>query len=113
MCLSCSFRYALKWVGNEIQNTTKVNYRYDDVGQVLDKVNKHIVYINKYDIHNNIGSHEILIKKKVNLHKYLVACCCSSYFTPEIIKYIKQNYPNVEIINKIPKSAHELNYILI
>ena len=107
-----SFRYALTWAGNEIQNTTKVNYRYDNVYQILDKINKHIVYTNKYNIHNNIGSHEILLKKKVNLHNYLVAICCGTHFTPEIIKYINQNYPNVKIINKIPKSAHDFNVII-
>jgi hypothetical protein len=106
-----SFRYALKWVGNEIQNTVKVNYRHDNVNKILDKINEHIVYTNNYDVRNITGSHEILLKKKVNLHKYLVAICCGSHLSLEIIEYIKQNYLNVKIIDKIPKSAHDLNNI--
>ena len=38
-----SFRYALTWVGHEIDRTTKVNFRYDNVDQVLDKINNHVV----------------------------------------------------------------------
>ena len=41
-----SFRYALKWVGNDLDKTTKVNYRYDDVNKVLNKINQHIISIN-------------------------------------------------------------------
>jgi hypothetical protein len=105
------FRYAYGWIGNDIDKSFKVNYQYDDVDKILDKLNR---YINEIDINNPLlmASHEFLLKK-VDLHKYLVAICCKNNLSSEIINYINKEYPNVLILDDFPNSAHELNNSLI
>ena len=55
------------------------------------KIDKHIQK-NIKENPNEIGTHEILLGKKINLHKYLVAICCTDRLSKEIINYIKKNY---------------------
>jgi len=107
-----SFRYALKWVGNEIEKSIEVNHKYDDVDKILDIINEHIITIDKKNIGQKLSSHEILIKK-INLHKYLAAICCKSNLTKEIIGYVEKNYPNVVLIEKFPDSANEVSKLLL
>lgn len=102
-----SFRYALKWVGPEIQHTTKVHPKFDNVDQTLNKINNHISNLDP-NYPGITTSHEILIKKKVSLHKYLVAICCQSSLSTEVIHYVKEHYPNVKILKYYPSSATEL-----
>jgi len=106
-----SFRYALKWVGGDIDKTIKVNPRFDNVDIVLYKINKHIISIDP-DYPGKNTSHEILLKKKVNLHKYLVAICCKSSLTNDVIDYANKHYPNVVILDSFPDSAEVLNNII-
>ncbi|AEQ60224.1 hypothetical protein [Acanthamoeba polyphaga mimivirus] len=107
-----SFRYALNWVGSDINRTIKVNYRYDNVDKVLDEINTHITN-GTYSLSPSIDTlHEIILKKKVNLHRYLVAVSDGNYLTPEITDYLKTNYPNVKILTEIPSSADKLSEIL-
>lgn len=107
-----TFRYAHGWIGNDLDKSFKVNYKFDDVGKILVQLNK---YINEIDVNNPLlmTSHEILLKKKVNLHKYLVAICCKNNLSHEIISYINKEYPNVLILNVFPSSADELDNILV
>ena len=106
-----SFRYALEWVGDEISRTKKVIYKYNNIDNVLRKINNHIINIDKTNP-SKWTSHEILLKKKVNL-KYLVAIYISETLqTPEILEYVKKYYPNVKVLKKFPKSAHELDVLL-
>lgn len=105
-----SFRYALGWVGSNLDKTTKVNYRNDDIDEVLDLINRHIV--GKISAEQCIYTHEILLKKKVSLHRYLVAIYSKDAITDEIIEYVNQNYPGIVILNERPKSASELTLIL-
>jgi hypothetical protein len=106
--LKKTFRYALQWVGNDIDKSIKVDHKHDDVNQILNTINQHITSIDKAKIGKKLTSHEIMIKKRVNLHKYLVAICCESNLTEDIIGYIKKNYTNVILIDDFPNSAHEL-----
>jgi len=107
-----SFRYALSWIGSHINETTKVNYKFNDVNKVLDKINLYIDNIKKMDPDHSIMSHEILLKKKINLHRYLVAICCRKKLSSDIIIFIKNHYPNVKILDTFPKSANELNNMI-
>lgn len=109
--LKRSFRYALKWVGNDLEKSIKVNYRIDNVNKVLDEINKHIINIDINDP-RKMTSHEIMIKKKISLHRYLVAICCKNRLSDESIEYINKNYPNVKILDEFPESANELKHIL-
>ncbi len=104
-----SFKYALQWIGSSIKDTIKVNHKHDDINKILDEINSHTIKTNSHD---NLFSHEILLKK-VNLHKYLVAVCCKNKLSSEIINYINEEYPNVQIIDKFPESAQDLNHICI
>ncbi|AKI79774.1 hypothetical protein QJ850_gp925 [Acanthamoeba polyphaga mimivirus] len=107
-----SFRYALNWMGSNIQETVKVNYRYDNVDKILDKINMHIIN-GKYSSLPSIGIlHEIILKKKVNLHRYLVAVSYGNYLTPEITNYLRTNYPSIKILIETPNSADKLSEIL-
>jgi hypothetical protein len=106
-----SFRYALNWVGDDLKKTIEVNYKYNDVDGELDKINQHIISMDEKNP-NKTTSHEILIKKKINLHEYLVAMCCSDTLTVEIIDYLHKNYPNTIILDEIPDSANELCIVL-
>jgi len=105
-----SFRYALAWL-TEDSETIKVKYPKDDVYKILKKIMSHIksVSSNKF---RKIMSHEFLIKKKVNLHNYLRAVCCSDILSSDAIEYIKKYYPNVKILLTYPETANELNNIL-
>lgn len=103
-----SFRYALKWVGDDISNTVKINPKYHDVSKILDFINHHIISSSNSSF--QITSHEILLKKKVKLHKYLVAVCCSDELSPIVVNHIKKYYPNVFILTSFPNSASSLNY---
>lgn len=100
-----SFRYALSWLGDEIDKTTKINPRYQNIGKILDFINQHIENINLIDPKMTQFSHEILLKKKVNLHKYLVAICCRDSLSNESIEYIHKYYPSVKILDNFPESA--------
>lgn len=102
-----SFRYALSWVGSNIDRTIKVNYQHDDVYQTLEKINAHTV-TKQHDLSACIHSHEILLKKEINLHKYLIAICCLHQLTDDIVHYVKTNYPRVHILNARPKSATDI-----
>ena len=42
-------------------------------------------------------THEIVVKKPVNLHKYLLAIKKRS-LNNEDLQYVKENYPNVKLI---------------
>ncbi|XWV25374.1 hypothetical protein QJ856_gp0390 [Tupanvirus deep ocean] len=106
------FRYAFNWIGNDIEKSIKVNPKYDNVDQILDIINQHIVNIDPSSTARKLTSHEILIKDKINLHEYLVAMCCISNLTTEIINYIRTNYPKVILIENPPNSAIELTYLL-
>ncbi|AUL79777.3 hypothetical protein QJ857_gp0382 [Tupanvirus soda lake] len=105
------FRYALAWVGNDLDKTILVDYRYDNVIEELDKINQHIISVGPNDP-RKFTSHEILIKHKVDLHKYMVAMCCKSSLTDDIIEYIKIYYPNIIILDKYPDTAKELTNML-
>jgi hypothetical protein len=109
------FRYALKWVGSNIEETTKVTPR-DNVSSILNKIDEHIQRISRKEsetkLANIMTSHEILIKKKVNLHRYLVAICEHDVLTDSIREYIHKNYPNVKILNSFPNSSEELSEII-
>ncbi|ANB51143.1 hypothetical protein [Powai lake megavirus] len=106
-----SFRYALNWVGSSLDKTIKVNPKTDDVDIVLDKINDYIK--SRYTITSFTATwHEIIIKKKVNLHKYLRAICYRSKLNNQVIDYVNNNYPNIEILDDTPKSSSELNHIL-
>ncbi len=107
-----SFRYSHSWIGNDLNKSVKVSYKYDDVDKILDQLNK---YINQIDANNPLimASHEILLKKKVNLHKYLVAICCKDNLSSEIINYIIEQYPKVIILDDFPSSASELNNLSV
>lgn len=99
------------WVGENIEKTTKINYRYDDVNKVLDKINSCIV--DKYNANKYVlCTHEILLKKKVSLHRYLIAVSDADDLTPEILDYLKFNYPDVKVLTELPESADELNKII-
>lgn len=101
-----SFRYALSWIGGDIDRSIKVK-RNDDVKHILDKIDNHIqsVHDTPDNPTNKMLSHEILIKNSVDLNKYLIAICCSFSLSSESINYLKKHYPNVLILNEFPKSA--------
>ena len=63
------------------------------------------------DLVLKLHSHEILLRKKVSLHRYLVAVRCDSN-DDDIRKFIKDNYPGVIILDKNPKSASQITHIL-
>lgn len=107
-----SFRYALSWVGSKLEATTKVNPRKDNVDAVLDEINNHIVTTKQDETCLLPGLHEILIKKKVDLHKYLRAICYRDKLSKQVINFVQDNYPCVMVLNDFPKSAFELNNIL-
>lgn len=105
------FRYALKWVGNDIGKTVLIDPKIDDVDKILDEINKHIVSVNSSSpnsIAMKTTSHELLVKNKINLNKYLLAICCYDDLTNGTIDYIKNNYPKVKILDKFPNSSTEL-----
>lgn len=110
-----SFRYALNWVGSHIEKTIKVTPK-DNVLSILNKIDRHIQQISnkesKTKIVNIMTSHEILIKKKVNLHRYLVAICEHDVLTDDIREYIHNYYPNVKILDTFPNSSEELTEII-
>ncbi|XWV26677.1 hypothetical protein QJ857_gp0383 [Tupanvirus soda lake] len=105
------FRYALTWAGNVLEKSIPVNPEYDDVSEVLNKIDKHIINMVQNEP-DEIGTHEILLKDKINLHKYMVAICCYNRLSADVIDYVNHNYPNVEIINKIPNTSTELTKML-
>ncbi|AVL94410.1 hypothetical protein ma892 [Moumouvirus australiensis] len=107
-----SFRYALSWVGSSIESTIKVNPRKDDVNAVLDEINDYIIKTKQDETCLLPGLHEIIIKKKVDLHKYLRAICYRDKLSEQVINFIQDNYPGVMILNDFPKSASELNKII-
>ncbi|AEQ33372.1 DUF5846 domain-containing protein [Megavirus chiliensis] len=107
-----SFRYALSWVGSKLEATTKINPRKDNVNAVLDEINDHIVRTKQDETCLLPGLHEILIKKKVDLHKYLRAVCYRDMLNKQTINFIHNNYPGVMILNDFPKSASQLNNII-
>lgn len=107
-----SFRYALSWVGSKLEATTKVNPRKDNVDAVLDEINNHIISTKQDETCLLPGLHEILIKKKVDLHKYLRAVCYRDMLNKQTINFIHDNYPGVMILNDFPKSASQLNNII-
>uniref|UniRef100_A0A6G6ADV7 Uncharacterized protein n=1 Tax=Borely moumouvirus TaxID=2712067 RepID=A0A6G6ADV7_9VIRU len=107
-----SFRYALSWVGSKLEATTKVNPRKDDVNAVLDEINDYTVTQKQNKTSFSAAWHEIIIKKKVDLHKYLRAVCYRDKLSEQVINFIQDNYPDVMIINDFPKSASELNKII-
>jgi len=75
----------------------------------LDNINHHIIEEAKKSNTHAMTSHEILLKKKVNLHKYLKVICCRDILSKETIEYINKNYPNVIILDNFPLSAQNLN----
>lgn len=104
------FRYALRWIGNDIDKSTKVDFHSDDVSKILYKINQHIIDIEpenplKYT------SHEILLKNQVKLD-HLIAICCLDNLSIDIIAYIKSIYPKIKILKKFPESAQELDKII-
>lgn len=104
-----SFRYALKWIGNDIEDTIKVNYQFDDVDNILDEINQHIISVASSEPGRKMTSHEILLRKKVSLHRYLVAIGGIDMLSIDAINYIKQFYPHVKLLDELPESANELN----
>lgn len=107
-----SWNYSLEWISDdEINKTTKVRYPNKSNNNVQAKYIiqvQNIIQIIKDHIKNvrndpryNIISHEILIKHKIDLHKYLIAIYSKNNLSPEISKYLESNYPNVKIINNV------------
>jgi hypothetical protein len=105
------FRYAYSWTGNDMNKNIEANPKNDNIDDILYELDKHIKTSIEQDPYE-IGNHEILIKEKVDLNKYLVAICCSKKISSNAKKYIKKYYPNVKIIDQIPNSATELSNIL-
>ena len=105
------FRYALTWIGNDLNKSIKANPKYDNINEILQKINKHIQK-NIKENPNEIGTHEILLNKKINLHKYLVAICCTKRLSKEIINYIKKKYPNTMLLDEYPETAQKLNNMI-
>jgi hypothetical protein len=105
-----SFRYALGWRSEDSENI-KVKYPKNNVHEILNKIMEYIDVISN-DERAKLMSHEILLKKKVNLHNYLVAICCNNMLTADIIKYVKEYYPGVKILDEFPKTSQELNNML-
>lgn len=87
-----SFRYALSWIGDEIDKTIKV--KTNNSKKIIKKI---IDHINAED--KKTFSHEILLKKKVNLDKYLVAIYPKDMLTNDVTNYLSQRYKNVRILN--------------
>lgn len=102
-----SFRYALTWVGSDITYTNKVDPFFDNVNNILDKINTHLL------LDDPEKTHEILIKNKINLHMYLVAIYSIEQLSNEVIQLLRQDYPSVIILNEFPKTSDELNYAMI
>ena len=101
-----SFRYAFRWVGTDISSTIKVNPRKcskSTINRILNKINKYTLNPDNY--------YEILIKNKVNLHKYLVAISPREKLGEKIINFIHKNYPNILILDSFPESSSKLNYV--
>ena len=98
-----SFRYAFGWFTEDaLEKTIKVDHKRDNVLEHLESLNDHILKS------NNVTSHEILLKKKVNLDKYLVAVCCKNNISSNTINLIKSIYPKVKILDNNPISASNL-----
>lgn len=71
-----------------MDRSIEVDYRKDDVGVIIDTINEHIKSIDANSLMKMV-SHEILLKYKVNLHKYLVAICCKSSLSRDACAYSK------------------------
>ena len=98
------------WKGS-VDGTIKVDYRRDDVQEVLDGINADLSTYEKGDF-KMLFSHEILLKRKANLHKYLVAVCCGNALSSEAKSYIQEFYLGVKILDEFPKSSDEMTVIL-
>jgi hypothetical protein len=102
-----SFRYSLGWYSEKSLDKTikiKSNNLFDsiEIDNVLEKID-----LNNKKL-NSFSSHEILLKKKINL-KYLVAICCEKYLDELTIKYINEHYPHVKILNTIKVNSNDIN----
>lgn len=102
------FRYSLGWFTEDLD--MNIEAKHQDINKILQKIANHIKLVSDDELKRSM-SHEILIRKQVNLHKYLVAICCSQLLTPNIINYVKQYYPRVKILDKFPETSQELNRI--
>jgi len=105
-----TFRYALSWIGSKINYTTKINYRYDNVNKTLNKIDSYIYQQDNPKFEDTL--HEILIKKKISLHRYLIAICCGQKLSNDAINYLRKYYSHVKILESFPNSANELNLML-
>ena len=101
-----SFRHSLGWHSEDSDVNTKVKYPKDNIKKILAEITSHII--------NLVGSarawmgHEILIKKKVNLHKYLVgiSSCCG--FSNEFREYVNFYYPATKLFDEYPNNMTEI-----
>ena len=58
------FRFALKWISNEIDKTIKVNPIYDDINKISNDINQHVLNISPNNSNaKKMVLHELLIKK--------------------------------------------------
>ncbi|XWV25376.1 hypothetical protein QJ856_gp0388 [Tupanvirus deep ocean] len=105
------FRYALTWTSDKLEKSILVDPKYDNVSEILDQIDRHINDVVQSEP-DEIGTHEILLKDKINLHKYMVAICCYNRLSSDVIDYVNRFYPNVEIIYKIPDTATDLTKML-
>jgi hypothetical protein len=108
MLIRRSFRYALKWAGSDLDETKKINPGYHNIKKILDRINDHMKNLDDYQ---SMYSHEILLKKKINIKKYLVAICCKNILSDETINYLRIHYPNVKILDDFPINSEKLKNI--
>lgn len=128
LLLHRTFRYNYNWHGFIYDETVRVKTKNKEI------IMKHLNNLEKFIIKNaeenvkaqkanqaviksNNGalrvpfdfcSHEIFIKKKINLHKYLIAVTIHGDKFTKTIKYITKHYPHVKILKEVPDTSTEL-----
>lgn len=96
----------MNWRGNKHTNSIKIN------GKKIDNIDKKVKELRKIITSNKnfmvMFTHEFLIKKKINLKKYLKKIVITDLgknkkekeFYNKIIDILKKNYPNTEVYTK-------------